>query len=155
ASMPGAAAAGLPASWRLWGSFGAANADRAFDLTLPAANTITVRVLGDEDEPLAGAQLLVPGYSWWFPLDSFGGLTNVQLRSGPTWPSTGASGEATIVAFDGTQPIFGRAASVLAPPGSGYANDILQLGLAGVESLYVVHLTDLTSPVVAFAQTPD
>ena len=41
-------------------------------MTLPKALHVTTRILGDEDEPVPGAEISIPRFSFFFPLDTFG-----------------------------------------------------------------------------------
>ncbi len=153
-AMPGAAAVALPPNWVLTGRFSAL-ADRTLDVTLPQALNVTTRILGDEDEPVPGTQLLIPRFSYFFPLETYGELTNVQLRVDALTRTTDASGEAQYVEFDGTQPTNGVAARATPPADSGYDILLYAPSFNRFDLLDVEHVHDTQAPAIAFAQSPD
>lgn len=144
----------LPPNWTFSGRF-AAFADRTLDVTLPKALHVTTRILGDEDEPVPGAQISIPRFSYFFPLETFGELTDVQSRADPLTLTTDANGEALYVEFDGTQPTSGVAARVRPPADSGYDARLFQPDFNRFDLLDVEHVHDSTAPTIAFAQSPD
>lgn len=153
-TMPEALAAGLPANWRLQGTF-SAYADRPLDVTLPRTDPITVRVLGEQDEPVPDALLELPGFSFWTQLDAYGELTRVQLWSDPRSPTTDANGEALHAVFHGTQETFGRPSLVRPPADSGYGAQTFMLAYSVADPVVVVHVTDRAAPAIVFSQSPD
>jgi hypothetical protein len=152
-AMPDAAAAGLPPNWRLTGTF-SAFADRTLDVSLEALH-VTTRVLGDEDEPVPNAEISIPRFSFFFPLERLGELTNVQLLADPLTLTTDANGEAQYVEFSGTQPRFGAPAFVRPPAGSGYGTLAFQPSFNRFDLLDVEHVHDVFVPSIAFDQSPD
>ena len=152
--MPDSDGTELPPNWTFSGSF-AAFADRTLDVTLPKALHVTTRILGDEDEPVPGAQISIPRFSYWFPLETFGELTGVQSRADALTLTTDANGEAFYVEFDGTQPTSGVAARVRPPLDSGYDALTFAPDFNRFDLLDVQHVHDTTAPTIAFAQSPD
>lgn len=144
----------LPPDWTFSGRF-AAYADRTLDVTLPKALHVTTRVLGDEDEPVPGTTVAIPRFSYWFPLDTFGGLRDVQSRADPLTLTTDANGEASYTEFDGTQPTFGVAGRLGPPPASGYDARIFQPEFNRFDLLDVEHVHDSQAPTIVHSQSPD
>ncbi|HEV7773130.1 MAG TPA: carboxypeptidase-like regulatory domain-containing protein [Conexibacter sp.] len=153
-AQPEADGTELPPNWTFSGRFGA-YADRTLDVTLPKALHVTTRILGDEDEPVPGTVISIPRFSYWFPLDTFGELTDVQARADPLTRTTDANGEAFYVEFDGTQPTFGVAARISPPVDSGYDARLFAPEFNRFDLLDVEHVHDSHAPTIAYSQSPD
>jgi hypothetical protein len=153
-AMPIADGTAFPPNWTLSGSF-TTFADRTLDVTLPKILHVTTRVLGDEEEPVPGTLISIPRFSYFFPLETFGELTNVQSRADPLTLTTDANGEARYAEFDGTQPTFGVAARLAPPPDSGYDARIFAPEFNRFDLLDVQHVHDSHAPTIVYDQSPD
>jgi hypothetical protein len=153
-AMPGAEAVGLPPNWTLSGSFTALG-DRTLDVTLPKALHATTRVLGDDDEPVPGTVVSVPRFSYFFPLETLGELTNVQIRADALRRTTDANGEAFYTEFDGAQSTSGFPSRLDPPAESGYDSRTFFPSFNRFELLDVEHVHDSTAPTIEYGQSPD
>ena len=111
---------GLPPFWA-FGTRVELTTDRTVDMTLPPVATLTVRVLGSDDAPIARAVVEAPGYSLTTTEGGvqFGGEANEE-EGGVFSGFTDAAGEARFVVFDGSAPPSGSSGLVTPPVESGY-----------------------------------
>jgi hypothetical protein len=113
-AQPGDADPAVPDAWSFVTTPFPLHADRELDVTLPPTALVTVRVLDDDDAPVAGAQIRLPGLNGTHALgDLTGGLSSSAKTS-----TSDAAGEARFRVFTGSDAT--RGGSITPPAGSDY-----------------------------------
>jgi len=143
----------VPRGWELDLLFDVGDAGRALDVELPQAATFTVRVVGEDGEPVVGARVLVPPY---VAHASAGGM-DALIWSNTAEAATGADGEAHVPVFDGsTDPGDGQKVLVTPPAGSAYGQKAVPLPSIHGDTTLVVSFSapDTRPPTVSCDSAP-
>lgn len=142
-SADGPADGGVPA-WSLQSKPFELSEDLEAELQLPPATTLTVAVLGDEEAPIAGADVSVPNLSLW---EADLGDLDARVTGSDNFDTTDSEGEAGFAVFDGAEAEEGEDHGRARPPEeSGYGWAKFPLGaVAGPTTLKVFpeHLVDV------------
>ncbi len=132
---------GLPETWRLSSTdLVDLNADTTRDVTLPPVARVTVRLVGADDEPVAGARIDLPLYGVQ-PVDLGGWIGGVVSGSAAGDQFTGftdAEGEYSFVVFDGSSS--GSPGTVTPPAGSDYSVETFRSPVADGDTVATVQL---------------
>ncbi|HEV7773131.1 MAG TPA: PxKF domain-containing protein, partial [Conexibacter sp.] len=137
---------GLPETWRLTSiDLFELRGDLTRDVSLPASATVTVRVLGADDQPVVGARIDLPLYGVQ-PVDFGGWIGGVSSGSAAGDLFTGltdGNGEYRFRVFDGSSS--GSPGTVTPPAGSGYRAQTVRAPVADGDTTLVVRFTPLDS----------
>ena len=125
---------GLPSSWFLETAKFDLESDLSRDITLPPTSTLTVEVLGNGDEPIAGADVKVPELSGSADLSGF---KAPYVQSRDLRADTDASGRVSFTVFRGGSTQNGPS-TVDPPANSGYGYTTFEVPSVGQDTMVVV-----------------
>lgn len=112
---------------------------KTLDVTLPPADAVTVRVLGPEKAPVAGARVVIPRLLGAATLGE--GLSTSDLASLSPQLVTGEQGTVSLLAFAGAAGEYdGEAPVVLPPEGDGYQRQPFSVPTVTGETTVTVQL---------------